>query len=162
MSQFTNAQQIRAAHYGGYVFEPAKALPQTGNVGIFNVVGGHIIVTSLIGTVTTVLGATATTLSVGTFPTGGANNATSLCTAGTVTSLAAGAVVALPAVVTNALIVGGASGVLVAPGVSIINGGIAVVSPGTITITTSANDTGQMSWALSYVPIDAGATVTAV
>lgn len=162
MSQSLNAAQVRSAYYGTYVFEPGKNIPQTGSSDIFTVSGGHVMITSLVGTVTTVIGATATTLSVGVKPTGGSVAATALCTAGTITSLAVGAIVALPAVVTNALIVGGASGVLVAPGVPVQSGGIAIVSPGTININTLSNNTGAMSWALSYVPVDAGAFVTAV
>jgi hypothetical protein len=162
MSVNATPLQLRQAHFGAYAFEPAKTIPQTTFSNIFTVTGGHIMVTGLIGTVTTAIGGTATTLSVGVTPSGGSLAATALCTATAITSLAVGAVVALPAVVTNALIVGGASGVLVAPGVPILNGGIAIVSPGVISISTSASTTGAMSWALSYVPIDIGAAVAPV
>jgi hypothetical protein len=47
-------------------------------------------------------------------------------------------------------------------GVPLAYGGLAVVSAGAITITTSATNTGAFAWAASYVPLVAGASVVAV
>lgn len=163
MSGLVQGLMLREVMFGLQVTEPAKNLPQTGTGNIFNVNNGRVILTSLIGQVTTAIGATATTLSVGVAPTGGTASTTVLATAGTITSLALGSLVAVP-VTAGALIVGGnGTGVVAPPGASLINSaGIAIISPGFITITTSANDTGQIQWTLGYVPFDAGANVTAV
>lgn len=167
MSVFPTGTQLRDTYYGVLVSGAAKALPATATGDIFTVAGGRVLLTSLVGVVGTALGATVTTLSVGVHPTGGASANTALCTAGTVTSLASGTQVALPQAVTSALVVGGASGVVAGgssggTGVVIENGGIAIVSAGTINITTSATDTGTITWTVTYIPYDVGASITAL
>jgi hypothetical protein len=170
MSVFPRGAELLGASYGLQVVEPAKTIPATTFSNIFTVSGGRVLVTSLTGVVTTVIGAVATTLSVGVTPTGGSLAATGLCTATAITSLPVGAQVGIPPLISGALVVSAASGVLQAGsgsgtsaiGVPVINGGIAVVSPGVININTSATTTGALSWTLMYVPLDTGALVTAV
>jgi hypothetical protein len=43
-----------------------------------------------------------------------------------------------------------------------MNGGIAIVPAGTIDVTTSATNTGAISYSVTYVSYDAGATITAL
>lgn len=170
MSVTPRGIELLVAHYGNQVFEPAKTIPGTTFSNIFTVSGGRVLLTSLTGVVTTVIGATATTLSVGVTPTGGSLAATALCTATSINGSAVGTQVGVPPIITNALIVSPASNVLqagngattAAIGVPIINGGIATVSPGVININTSATTTGAMSWTLMYIPLDSAAFVTAV
>lgn len=118
--------------------------------------GGTVLVEFLAGLVTTALGATVTTLSLGNTPTGGSAANTSIATAGTVTSKPAGTLF-LPTFAS-----GVGSTPVIASGVQAQAGSTSsfLVPAGTITWTTSANDTGQMQWWLSYLPVDAGATVS--
>lgn len=167
MSVLDQAMQLRAGFFGELVTEPAKVLPATGLVSIFNVNNGPVLITSLIGLVTTACSATATTVTVGVTPAGGASAPAALATASAVTSLPVGAFVSIAAGAVAALVVSPASGVLVGgaagdAGVSLHNGGIAIVSAGAITITTSATNTGAFSWSLTYAPLVAGASISAV
>jgi hypothetical protein len=168
MSVFPTGAQLRYANFGVIVTGAAKTIPQTATQTIFTVSGGRILLTSLIGQVTTVIGATVTTLSVGVTPSGGALAAAALCTASAITSAVVGSFVAVQLTITNALIVSGASGVLQAGssagsglGDDIMDGGIAIVSAGVINVTTSASTTGAIAWAMTYVPWDTGAAVVA-
>jgi hypothetical protein len=172
MSVLDQALQLREGFYGAVVTEPAKVLPATGIVSIFNVNNGPVLITSLIGLVTTACSATATTVTVGVTPAGGTSAPAALATAGTITSLPVGAFVGLDPFASAApvaLAVAPASGVvqggnipLGGAGVSLHNGGIAMVSAGVITITTNATNTGAFAWYLTYAPVVAGANVTAV
>jgi hypothetical protein len=169
MSVTPSALQLREANFGFLVSGGAKTLPASTTGHIFTVAGGRIILTSLVGTVTTVIQTQACTISVGNTPSGGSGAATSLSIASaSVSALAVGATLALPPAQASALFFGAASGVLpgngsgTALGVPVSSGGIAVVPAGTIDWTTSATNTGAISWSVTYVPFDVGATVTAL
>jgi len=151
---------VRTIALGLAVTRATATIPQTATQNIFTVSGGRIAVVSLVGTVTTVIGGTATTLSVGLVPTTGTAAAASLATAVAITSKEVGTVVSLGATLGAALIVGGTSG-NAGGGAAIDDGTKVLVPQGTISITTSASTTGAMSWDLVYVPLDAGAQVVA-
>jgi hypothetical protein len=161
MSVTPSTAELRAANYGTfYTNSSTKGLPSNGYGTIFTVLGGRILVTCLIGVLTqTVVG--TPTLSVGVNPVSlGANQATALCTATSISGAVNGTALAVPDAVTSALIVA-ASGVIPSPGVTLGQGGIAIVSVGTITMTTSATiSAGSVTWTMAYVPIDSGVTVT--
>lgn len=137
---------------GTPVVKGPQALPATTTATLFTV-SGAVLVTGLMGLVTTSLGATATNLSLGT-----ANDAgTSIMTATAIASKAAGSWL-IPA---SANGVGGAGVFNTAPFFPSVP---AMISPflvnGNISWTTSATDTGQMKWYLWYVPLDFDATVS--
>lgn len=140
---------------GVLVSKSAQNLPQTATATLFTVTGGSILVQFMYGLVTTALGVTATNLSLGNTPAGGANSPASIATAAAVGSKVLGSLY-VPVFT---------AGVAAAP----LQGGVVgfnnpfvpfIVPAGVITWTTSANDTGQMSWSLNYVPIDPGANVS--
>ena len=149
----------RMGGYGQVVAGAAKALPQTAAGNIFTVAGGPILLTQLFGLVVTNLGATVTTLSVGTSPTGGAASGVSLATAVAITSKQQGCFLTVPETAGGALVV--TDGISLAAGLPQDAGGLALIAPGAITVTTSANDTGTVQWYLGFVPFP-GANVAAV
>ena len=142
---------------GVTVVKAPQALPQTATATLFTVTGGPILVRSLVGLVTTALGATATTLSLGITPTGGAAVNTGLCTAGTVTSLVVGKAFVVAPFTTGTTPVAP----FIGSAVQMPDPGLALLVPdGAITWTTSASDTGQMKWWLTYSPLDAASAVS--
>ncbi len=162
------AAQLFTAAYGAVVTGGAKTLPASGSGDIFLVTGGRVIVTSLTGVVTTVIQTQACTISVGNKPTGGSSATTTLCAASaSVSALPAGASLAVPQAKASALMLSAADGTLLwnttsgAQGVPVTSGGLVIVPAGSIQITTSATNTGAIQWSVTYVPYDAGATVTA-
>lgn len=133
------------------------ALPQTAAQNIYTVSGGRIIVVALQAKVTTVIGATATTVSVNLTPTTGTAGTTSLATATAITSKEVGTLLGL-----NASSVGGALVVGTNASVPLALPPSQTIEPGTISYTTSASTTGGLAWDLIYIPLDSGAIVTAV
>lgn len=159
MSVIIQGYQLREISLGvGLISEPAAVLPATATANIFTVSGGRVIVTSLVGTVTTATTVTATTLSIGTVPTVGTAGASALATAVAVASLEVGTMVCLPSTIGGALRVGTNASTPAA----VLEGAGFVVSAGSISITTSATNTGAMKWDLTYIPYDTGASVVAV
>lgn len=153
MTYMLSTSGVRTALLGIKVSRATATLPQTATGSIFTVSGGRIVVTSLVGEVTTVLGATATTLKVTSTPTVG--SAIDLSSATAVTSLQVGGHITLPSTVGSATVVSNAGAVA-------IPGGLAVLVPaGSIQITTNASDTGSVKWDLTYIPFDDGVTVVA-
>lgn len=149
MSSQIPGKGIRSINYGTRVFRAGAVLPATGNQTIFNVVG-RVIVTNLIGEVTTVMSATATNLKATAVSTVG-SIATDLCANAAVTSLAVG----------NLFGVSGIPATAATTGSAVQQNNEVIVQPGIIRITSDATNTGAMSWTLLYVPLDDGASVTA-
>ncbi len=162
MAEFIKGQQLRTLVKGNQVVKTALTLPATTTGTLFTVSGGAVLVTSFFGVVSTATGATATTLSIGTAPTVGTAKTAGLATAQAITSLEAGTWIGLqPAsVVTNTYTIGSlaVSGATSAGNV-IFDVPDFTVAAGTITWTTNATDTGAVSWYITYVPLDTGASV---
>lgn len=149
MSSQIPGKQLLLANYGTTVYRAAATIPATTTQTLFTVTGGRVIITSLTGLVTTVIGAVATNLLVNYLNTASGTNA-NLCTNVAITSLPVGSQYSVSTL-------GGAGTV----GVAIVQGNEMIVSAGSIRATTDATTTGAMSWALAYIPLDPGAYVTA-
>jgi hypothetical protein len=132
---------------------PASATTNT----LYTVAGGAVLVTGLVGQVTTLIGSTATTVAVGAAPTVGTLDTDGIATATAVTSAEKGTWIGVQASsgLGGALVVGtlaGSSAWLSTP---------FTAYTGTITATTSANaGAGVINWYLTYIPLDTGASVS--
>jgi hypothetical protein len=157
----SQAGQLFAACYGALVTGGAKTLPASTTGHVFTVAGGRVIVTSITGVVSTAVQNQACTLAVGNTPTGGSAGTASIATATAITNAALATGLAVPAFSSGspaALVVGGVQQL----GVVLTSGGICLVPAGTIDVTTSATNTGAITWSVTYVPYDAGAAITAL
>jgi hypothetical protein len=154
MSVLVQSDQLRALVVGTKVDRTTAALPQTTQAAIFTVSGGRVLVTGLVGEVTTVMGATATNLKVTANPTTGTD--VDLASNTAVTSKEVGSLITLPGTSGSALVVknGGGGGQMPAHNPY-------VVPIGTIDLVTDASDTGSVKWSLTYVALDNGASVAA-
>lgn len=137
--------------------------PQTASTSLFTVAGGLVLVTGLVGIVTTVQGATTNSFNLQHTPTGG--SAADLCAATVCTSDAVGTIYTLTGVATDLLSAQAVAGVQV-PSVTFapmfLGAGKGIVLPsGAVTLKASGNNTGATTWTLTYVPIDTNATVVA-
>ncbi len=155
MATFIQGQQLRLIEYGYQVLKAAQTLPQTATSTLFTVTGGRVIITSLVGTVSTAIQNQACTLALGTVPTTGTASSTGIATATSIINLEAGTHVYLPQT-KGALTVNGNAGAAA----QMFAGAAYVVSAGTLSWTTSASNTGAISWALTYLPLDTGAAVS--
>ena len=160
MSTLIQPNQVFTVQYGLLVTKAAATIPQTATVTLYTVAGGAVLVTAMHGTVTTVIGATATTLALGTAPTAGTAKTSGIASATAITSSEVGVWVAPGITSGAALQVAGAGGAGANAGFVNNTGPAFVVMTGTITWTTSASTTGAMKWYLSYIPLDVGASVS--
>jgi hypothetical protein len=148
-SQLRNAEFGYLASRAAAVVPTVAQSPQT----IFTVTG-RVLVSLLLGEITTVFDGTVYTLKVSHDPTVG--GAIDLSAALTMTSFTAGDYVTLGATVGAALTNNnGAIGSVVAPAPKL------VLADGILTLTGSATQTGVMKWSLYYVPLDANSNVVA-
>lgn len=165
MVNFIQGAQLRTIEFGNQVVKAAQTPPNSGSSAtLFTVAGGMVLVTSLVGRVSTVLSGTTGAISLGATPTVGAAGAqvAGIAAATVVGGGEAGTVFAVAATIAGApttLANGGASGVagkspFLAQSSFIVNAGI-------ITVTTSvATMTGAIDWYLTYLPLDTGASVS--
>jgi len=145
---------VRRNLYGEKVDRTAAVLPATTTGHLFQVSGGKVVVTGLVGEVTTVCDSTATTVKITSTPTTG--TAVDLTSTTAVTSKEVGALITLP------LTLGGALNVQNA-GAGEMPGAVQFVVPiGYIDCITSATNAGAVKWSVTYVPLDEGASIAAV
>jgi hypothetical protein len=156
MANYIKGSALRELLLGVQVVKSAQTLPQTATSTLYTVAGGSVLVTGLLGLVSTVIGSTATTLSLGTVPTTGTAEAAGIATATAITSSEAGTWMGPLAASAK----GGALAVGSDGGKAIFLNTPFVVPAGTISWTTSASTTGAVTWYLTYVPLDTGASVS--
>lgn len=155
MSTLIASDQMRALLCGIKVSRATAALPQTTAGALFTVTGGRILVTSLIGEVTTVIQTQADNTKL-TFDPTDAGATQDLCAVLDITADAVGTCYSLtgtPATaLQDALNFLPSSKVLAQP---------LVLKPGSILLDCAASNTGSVKWDLTYIPYDSGAAVAA-
>ena len=143
---------LAEAHLGIPVNKAAATLPASTTQTIFTVTGGRVLVTLLVGEVTTVIQAQACNLKV-----------TSNPTVGTDVDLASNLDINAKEAGTLLLVEGDGTALVGANAGAALNGvgRTAIVVPaGVIQIETSATNTGATKWQLRYFPLDNGAYVS--
>ena len=155
----TSAAQLRHAVMGFRAQGAAKTVPQNATQTVFTVSAGRILITSLYGLVSTVIGGTTPAAKYIATPTTGTAN--DMCTTLTITGDEVGMMWQLPTAVGSALV--GAASTGKSGSVSGVGGWCGqIVAPGTIGFNVSAADaTGAVIHSLYYVPLDDAARVVA-
>lgn len=141
---------------GQTVERATAALPQTALQGIFIVTSGRIMLNSLVGEVTTVVGGVANVTRYTVIPAGPLAEQ-NLCAAITdINALAVGSFMGLTGVPTDAML----TGLGVIPGMTMS----LLIWPGTINIRCAGSDGGggRVKYTLKYTPYDNQASVAAV
>lgn len=152
MSAGHRGTRLRQIAYGLRVDRATGNLPQSTTGTIFTVAIGRVILTSLVGVVTTSIQAQADAIKAVATPTVGAVN--DLSATVDVNGLAAGGLLSILGLAGDAALksTGG--------GISLPRNGI-LVAPGAIGINAAASNTGQIQWTATYMPLDDGATLVA-
>ena len=151
MANFLELDQLRKLNWGHHIARATATLPQTTHAPIFTIAGGRVLITFLLGQITTVLG-TVGNMKLIAEPTVG--NATDMCAVVAAGTLAAGRFVTITGKPGDAML----AQVGAAPGFAYQG---LVVDTGTIDLSLSASDTGAIKWDVFYVPLDTGATLVA-
>jgi hypothetical protein len=127
-------------------------LPQTAAAAIFNVKGGRVAITQIIGEVTTVIQNQANNTKLVSNPTDGTD--ADLCAVLNIAADEKGTLYGITGISSDALI-GVNAGALRGQTVDVI------VPSGTIDLNCAASNSGAVKWTLFYYPIDVGAYVEA-
>lgn len=153
MSNYVKDADLLMLGLGRTVNRAAANLPQTATGNLFAVTGGRVVVTSIIGQVTTVIQAQANAVKLRATPTVGAVNDLS----GTVdiNAAAVGSLLAATGLAADALVLSTGGGIS-------MGRNPILVATGNIGLNTAASSTGQIKWTLTYIAYDIGAAVAAV
>lgn len=147
---FHGGMSRKRAKLGLQLDRETATLPATTYGALFTITGGKVVLTSMIGEVTTVIHSQTTNIKITATPTTGTavDIATNLDTnADAVQSLyGIGAYVAAMTGGTGATNISPANGI--------------VINAGTLGITTGATSTGSIKWSITYIPLDDNAYVT--
>jgi len=148
---------------GTAVRRPTATLPQTATGTLFTVAGGRVLVTAIVGEVTTILGAVGNLNLV--HDPDGAGAVGDVCAATACGTDAVGTLYSITGVAADLLGAQKVTGTEVPTHVftSVFAGAAKglVLPAGALGLKTSASSTGSIKWDLFYVPIDEGASVVA-
>lgn len=160
MTVILSPSQTRVSLIGIKVDKGAFTLPATTSTAMFTVAGGRVLITSLIGEVTTAVQAQACNLNVTIDPTG-AGAAADLAAATEINGDAVGTFYTVNGVVLDLLGSQTDGGTQVPTHATARVGRPFLVPAGSIFLKTSATNTGATAWSLTYIPYDDGASVVA-
>lgn len=153
MSVLIQGNQLRTLLYGTQVTRTTATLPQTTAGSLFAVTGGRILLTSIVGEVTTIIQNQANNTKLQSVPTTGTT--VDICAVLDIANKEVGALFGITGLFSDAL-VGANAGATVVPRNAV------VVPIGNIKLNCAASNTGSVKWAITYVPLDNGASVAAV
>lgn len=139
----------------GQFVERATEVINNGNTTVFTVSGGRVIVTSIVGEITGLMGGGATNINLRAVPTVGTPQDMSLNAGLNIANYAQGDLLGITGVPTDAMIPAVSGGTIPAQTIGV------VVKAGIIRLVSSAANAGLCRWTLHYIPLDAGATVVA-
>ncbi len=138
----------------GQTTERATAVLTLATVALFTVSGGRILVTQILGEITTVINGVATVISLQADPTTGTTRA--ICADLDINAFAAGDILGITGINTDAMLPPASSGVIEGQTMGVI------VQEGTIDVISAVATTpGSIKWTLKWIPIDEGAAVVA-
>ena len=152
MSVLNDLVAFRKALFGLKVDRTTAALPQTTQSALFTVAGGRVLITSIVGEVTTVIQTQANNTKIVSNPTTGTD--VDLCAVLDITADQVGCLYGITGLFSDAMV--GANA-----GATVVPRNAAVVPVGTIDLSCAASNTGSVKWSITYVPLDDGASVTA-
>jgi hypothetical protein len=154
MTTVLSNANLRQLALGRKVDRATSTLPATTDLTIFTVAGGRVIVTSLVGEVTTVIQAQACAVKIKSVPTTG----TAVDISGTrdINAFEVGALISLDGTALSTALSGTNAGAALAT----TRTGL-VIPIGSIKLNTAATNTGSVKWSITYIPYEDGATVAA-
>jgi hypothetical protein len=152
MAVLTSGAQVRQTSLGILVNRATATLPTSTAAAIFNVTGGRVLITSIVGEVTTAIQNQACNTKLTANPTTGTS--VDMCAVLNIAADEVGCLYGITGVPADALI-GTNAGLTRVPDHGL------VVNTGSIDLDCSATNTGSVKWSLTYVPIDNGAAVAA-
>lgn len=136
---------------GPSVEKAAAGLPESGSADLFLVTGGRVLLTGIVGEVTTVIQTQANNTRLAFDPTVTGSNV-DLCANLNISADVVGTLYSITGVVADAMVDGLAVRAMTTP---------IILQPGAVVLTTAATNTGQVKWKMWYMPLDSGVMVAA-
>jgi hypothetical protein len=152
MAVLNSGSAYRNTKLGLKVDRATATLPQTAAAAIFNVAGGRVAITQIVGEVTTAIQNQANNTKLTATPTTG--TAVDMCAVLTTANKEVGTLFGITGLNSDAML-GINAGALPAQTRDLI------VNIGTIDLNCAASNTGSVKWSIFYYPIDDGAEITA-
>ena len=149
---FISGLALRKLLLGIKVDKASFTLPATATGSLFTVTGGRILLTSIIGEVTTLVQTQANNTKLISTPTTG--TAVDMCVVLDITADEAGCLYGITGVPATALVGTNA-------GLTVQMYNYQIIPIGTIGLSCAATNTGATKWSMTYIPIDDGAAVVA-
>ena len=140
---------------GRMVNRATAALPQSAAGALFTITGGRVIVTSIIGEVTTVIQTQADATKL-TFDPTDAGATQDLCATADITADAVGTMYSITGTPGTAL----QDALNFLPSNKLLALPL-ILKPGSVLLDCAASNTGSVKWTLTYWPLDSGAAVVA-
>jgi hypothetical protein len=145
-------QRLADVRLGFRVDRDTATLPQTTNHALFNIAGGRVLMTAIIGEVTTAIGGADNT-KLTAYPTVATAGTTDICANLDIDTCDVGDILSITGTPADAM--------LVAHGGAAQTGKAVVLPIGTLNLACAANRDGAIKWSLFYFPLDDGAYVEA-
>jgi hypothetical protein len=152
MSNYNNLNTFTKIVLGEKVERSTATLPQTAAGAIFNIRGGKVAITGIVGEVTTAIQNQANNTKLVANPTAGTS--VDICAVLNIANDEVGTLYGITGTFSDAL-----QGVNA--GACNLQSKLVVVNTGTIDLDCAASNTGSVKWTIFYVPVDAGAYVEA-
>lgn len=149
---WTNGKQLRKLLLGNRVDRATAALPQTTQSALFNIEGGRVLLTQIIGEVTTVIQTQANNTKLVANPDTGTD--VDICAVLSITADEVGTLYGISGLNSDAMI-GINAGALPAQARGV------VLAAGSLDLNCAASNTGSVKWTVFYIPIDDGAYMEA-
>lgn len=151
MASQISGTSLRLNTYGLKVDKASATLPASTNQTLFTISGGRIILTGIVGEVTTAIQAQACNTKLTSAPTTG--TAVDLCAVLDITGDEVGCLYGITGTFATAMVGSNA-------GATVLPAPLGIVIPiGVIRLNTAATNTGATKWSMTYVPLDDGASV---
>jgi hypothetical protein len=152
MATLVPGRDLRKIQFGNKVDRATAALPQTATGTLFTVSGGRILLTGIVGEVTTVIQTQANNTKLVHTPTTG--SAVDLCAVLNISAKEVGTLFGITGLFSDALV-----GANACAGVMPRN---PVVLPiGNLGLSCAASNTGSVKWSITWVPLDDAGVVVA-
>lgn len=143
---------IRKSKLGKIVERDTATLPQTTAGSLFTIAGGKVLITAIVGEVTTIIETQANNTKLIANPTTGTS--VDMCTVLDTSADEVGCLYGITGTPANALI-GTNAGLTPAMAKGLI------LNIGTIDLSCASSNTGAIKWTIHYIPIDENATIVA-
>lgn len=152
MPSLSDTKGIRKARLGFRVERATANLPQTTAAAIFNIKTGRVLLTSIVGEVTTAIQAQANATKLVANPTTGTD--VDICATVDINGKEVGTLYGITGTFATAAVAANA-GATVAQSIP------TVLPVGTLDLNCAASNTGRIKWVVTYVPLDDGAYMEA-